>query len=264
MPDALRTFQEAWKRSTSAPLRFLSAGFAEAPASDSDADLLACVLSGRGVSGSRRLEAYRLQYWYRLFTLMQEEHPLAGVVVGWEGFNPLVSRFLLDSPPRRNLTELSCGFNVWLRSVGADPQLVEACRVDAAWSRCFHSRSLPLPNQEDLHALAQGTRDLILQPSVQILRIDRDWLGLRSSLSENPASPIPPLAPAVWVLSRQGAVLSWESVDPRLAKLLDAMRRGSGWRETLERAAARSPDIVPRIAGWFAQGSIRQWWAVRT
>lgn len=264
MPDMLLEFQESWMRSTSAPLRFLGPGVAEAPSADYDPSLLEGILPAQGVSAVDRLGAYRRQYWYRLFTLMQEEHPLAGLLVGWETFNPLADRFLRARPPGRNLTGLAAGFPSWLRSIGAEDRLVEACRVDAAWSRCFHAESLPLPGEDDLAALAEGTLDLVLQPAVQILRTERDWLGLRAGLTDSDiAVELPPEAPAVWVLSRQGSAIAWDAVDPRLGKLLDAMRRGSGWMETLERAASRSRAIVERIPEWFALGASRRWWAVR-
>ncbi|MBK9577634.1 MAG: putative DNA-binding domain-containing protein [Fibrobacteres bacterium] len=264
MPDALLEFQERWMRSASAPLRFLAPGVADAPSSDYDPLLVQDIVPAQSVSAIDRLGAYRRQYWYRLFTLMQEEHPIAGLLEGWEAFNPLADRFLRTRLPGRNLTDLASGFPSWLRSVGATDQLVEACRVDAALSRCFRAGTLALPGEDDLAALGDGTLDLVLQPAVQILRTERDWLALRARPTDSVASMgIPPLAPAVWVLSRQGTTIAWDSVDPRLGKLLDAMRRGSGWRETLERAATRSPAIVDRIAEWFALGASRQWWGVR-
>lgn len=264
MPDTLLEFQESWKRSTSAPLRFVGLGIVDTPSSDYVQELLEDVVPAQGVSAVDRLGAYRHQYWFRLFTLMQEEHPLAGLLVGWETFNPLADRFLRSKPIGRNLTNLAAGFPAWLRSIGTEDRLVEACRVDAAWNRCFHAEALPVPGEADLAALAEGALDLVLQPAVQILRTERDWLGLRARLTDSDTPMgIPPEAPAVWVLSRQGSAIAWDSVDPRLGKLLDAMRRGSGWRETLERAATRSPEIVDRIPAWFALGASRQWWAVR-
>lgn len=264
MPDALLDFQESWRDSTSAPLRFLGPGIVDAPSADYDPALVRDILPARGVSAIDRLGAYRRQYWYRLFTLMQDEHPLAGLVVGWEAFNPLVDRFLRARPPGRNLTNLAAGFPAWLRTIDADDALVEACRVDAAWSRCFHAEDSLLPGEGDLAALGEGTLDLVLQPSVQILRTGRDWLGLRARLTDSDTTvELPPEAPAVWVLSRQGSTIAWDSVDPRLGKLLDAMRRGSGWMETLERAAKRAPAIVERVPEWFALGASRHWWSVR-
>lgn len=264
MPDTLVEFQQTWRNSTSVPLRFLGPGIADAPSTDYDSALVQDIVPAQGVSAVDRLGAYRRQYWYRLFTLMQEEHPLAGLLVGWEAFNPLVDRFLRAKPPGRNLTDLGAGFPSWLRSIKAEDSLVEACRVDAAWSRCFHAESLPLPGEDDLAALGEGTLDLVLQPSVQILRTERDWLGLRTRLTDSDiAMDLPPQDPAVWVLSRQGSTIAWDSVDPRLGKLLDVMRRGSGWMETLERAATRAPAIVERVPEWFALGASRHWWSVR-
>lgn len=264
MPDTLLAFQKSWQKSTSAPLRFLGPGIAEVPASDYDLALVAGIVPARGLGAEERLGAYRRQYWYRLFTLLQEEYPLAGHLLGWERFNLLADRYLRSMPIGRNLTTIGTVLPSWLRSIGAENQLVEACRVDAAWSRCFHAETLPAPSEGDLAALAAGTLDLILQPSVQILRTDRDWLGLRALLTDSDTSAeTPEAAPAVWILSRQGSRISWDSVDPRLGKLLDAMRRGSGWIETLDRAAKRSPSLLQHVPEWFALGASRQWWSIR-
>lgn len=264
MPDTLLDFQESWRKSTSAPLRFLGPGIAEVPVSDYDPALVAGIVPARGLAAEERLGAYRRQYWFRLFTLLQEEYPLAGHLLGWEAFNPLADRYLRSKTIGRDPRTLGAGLPSWLRSAGADDQLVEACRVDAAWSRCFHAEALPRPSEGDLAALGDGTLDLVLQPSVQILRTERDWLGLRALLTDSvTTAETPAAAPAVWILSRQGSRISWDSVDPRLGRLLDAMRRGSGWIETLDRAANRSPSLLKHVPEWFALGASRQWWSIR-
>jgi len=265
MPDALASFQETWKTSVSAPLRFLGAGVADTPSEDYDATLLSDILATRGVDPAARLGAYRQQYWYRLFTLLQAEFPLAGHLIGWEAFNPLADRCLRDHPPGRNLTNLGSTFPSWLRSAGAADDLVEACRVDAAWTRCFHAPDLPPPGPEHIAALAAGELDLGLQPSVQVLRLSHDWLSLRATLGgEDPPTPGPPPEdPDNWILSRQGSMMSWDRVPSELAKILDGMRRGSGWLATIEHAAHRSSRVVKNLTNWFSLGASRNWWSLR-
>lgn len=264
MPESLASFQELWRKGTSAPLRFLGPGRADAPESDYVQALLEDIETARGVGPAARLDAYRKQYWFRLFTLMQEEYPLAGHLIGWEAFNPLADRFLRAHPPGRNLTRLGSGFPAWLRGEGADDLLVECSRVDAAWTRCFHAPELAVPEQEHLPALAAGELDLGLQPSVQVLRLSRDWLSLRARLDDpgTPLGPPPPKA-GTWILARQGQQLAWDLVDPVLGNLLDAMRRGTGWLEALENAASKSPRVAKHLGDWFSLGASRCWWCLR-
>lgn len=263
MLDSLVDFQTAWMRSTSAPLRFLAPGIADAPIVDYDRDLLDDILPRRGLDAATRLDAYRKQYWFRLLTLMQEEYPTAGHLIGWEEFNPRAAEFLRGHPPGRDLTRLGRLFPSWLRATGESDDVVEASRADAAWNRCFLAPGMPAPTQEHLEALASGELGLGLQPSVQVLRLSRDWLSLRARSEEtHPVPGPPPPDQGVWALARNGGSIQWDRIDPVLGRLLVSMRRGSSWQESLERVARRHPPAVENLGVWFALGAKRGWWSL--
>lgn len=263
-PMNLGAFQEAWRDSTAAPLRFLGKGAVEVSESDYRPELMEAIEHRQGLGPAARLGAYRQQYWFRLFTTMQNDFPLAGHLIGWEAFNPLVDRYLRKHPPGRNLTTLGAKFPSWLREFHVDPLLVEACRVDAAWSRTFHAPQRPAPGNEHLDALREGRLDLAIQPCVQVLDLRRDWFSIRPAVvaAEPVAKGAPPATDKIWVLGRQGRILSMDPVDPELGKILEAMRRGSGWMNVLERAVTRNPQIASKVGDWFALGTLRRWWAL--
>lgn len=265
MPDTnLLDFQNSWREGVAAPLRFAGAGIATAPPEDYPPSLVRRIEDDTPPGAVVRLGAYRTQYWFRLFTLLQEENPLLGHLLGWEEFNPLAAAFLRDRPPGRNLSRLGEGFPAWLRTREMDPVLVEAARVDASWNRCFLAPSLPTPTSADLARIEAGKVDLVLQPSVQILSLTRNWFPLRSALlaAEEVRAGPPAPEPVHLVLSRRDRSMFLDPVDAELARILDAVRRGSGWMAVLERSVARKPGLVRHIQEWFALGAHRSWWAL--
>ena len=245
---ALRDFQRRWADSTSAPLRFLGKGRADIPVKDYDRRLLASIVPGNGVEAASRLGAYRQQYWFRLITLMQKDFPLAGHLLGWEEFNPLAARYLVEHPPTGDLENLGHAFPAWLRKQDVSPILKESARVDLAWATAFSAEDLPLPGPEDLARLATGETAVVLQPAVQILSTTRNWFPLRISLARQEEVPVGAPIPhrGAFVVSRTGSILRAESAEPLLANVLRGMRRGS-WIESLERLVAKHPDAQERI-----------------
>jgi hypothetical protein len=260
---ALVQFQKRWADSASAPLLFLGGGRAEVPARDYDRDLLSAIVPANGVDAAARLGAYRQQYWFRLITLMQKDFPLAGHLLGWEEFNPLAARYLVEHPPTGDLDELGEAFPSWLGKSGGPPLVVESARVDLAWSRAFGAEDLTLPAPEDLARLTEGAFEIVLQPCVQILSTSRNWFPLRISLAEG--ADVPAGAPKAdrqaFAVSRTGSVLRAEPLEPVLAKILRGMRRRS-WIESLERVVAAHPEAEERIPEWFSKGISLGWWAV--
>jgi hypothetical protein len=261
--NALRDFQARWRSSTSAPLRFPSPGRAEVPEGDYDGRLLSEIAESRGVDASARLGAYRLQYWFRLVTLLQKDFPLVGHLLGWEDFNPLASRYLLEHPATEDLDRLGDSFPGWIRVHGTSSAAAEAARVDLAWNQAFSAPELRTPGLADLERLGSGEVGIQLQPAIRILSATRDWFPLRISLlEERPVLPGPPSrVRSAWVVSRTGSILRAEPVQPLLAGFLRDMRRHS-WLEALERLAGSHPESTRSIPDWFARGLVLGWWGM--
>jgi len=261
--NALRDFQLLWRDSTSAALRFPEPGRAEVPEEDYAEELLSGIVGSRGVGASARLGAYRLQYWFRLITLLQKDFPLVGHLLGWEAFNPLAAGFLREHPPTDDLDRVGERFPGWLREHRASAFAVEASRVDLAWNQCFSAPDLRTPAHPDLERLGSGEVGIQLQPSVRILSATRDWFPLRIALLEE--RPVPPGPPArfhsAWVVSRTGSILRAEAVDPILARFLRRLRRHP-WIDALEHLAGSHPEATRRIPEWFARGLALGWWGM--
>lgn len=262
---ALRAFQRSWAASTSAPLRFLGAGRAEVPTGDYEATLLAGIREAQGVDAADRLGAYRMQYWFRLITLMQKDNPLLGHLLGWEAFNPLAAAYLRAHPPGRDPSRLSDAFPDWLRTRGSRSTWIEAARVDHAWEEVFRADEAPRPDAASLEAVATGRAEIVLQPSLRLVRLGRDWITLRFALlsGEEVEPGPPPVRPRHWSLSRQGSTLRADPLEPGMADLLGEMAAGRSWLEALEALGARRPRMAGRVGGWFASGQRWGIWAIR-
>jgi hypothetical protein len=263
--NALRDFQRRWAESTSAPLRFPGQGRTEVPEEDYDRQILLEILDSKGVPAAARLGAYRLQYWFRLITLLQKDFPLVGHILGWEEFNPLAARYLRAHPPAEDLDRLGDLFPTWLRAQAPSTLAAEAARVDLAWNQAFSARELPTPSPTDLERLGSGEIGIVLQPAVRILSATRDWFPLRISLLQE--QPVPGGSPkplrSAWIVSRTGSVLRAEPVEPLLAVFLRDLRRRP-WIDALERLAGRHPEATRSISGWFARGLGLGWWGVES
>jgi len=260
---ALRRFQEDWATSTSAPLALSPDGGARAPESDFSRALLESVDPGTGPNAAARLSAYRFQYWFRLLTLLQKDFPLVGHLEGWTKFNLRAAPYLQAHPPQADLGRLGSAFPDWLSSGRAPSTLVEAARVDLAWSEAFLAYELPLPTAADLATPDSLLDRLGLQPAVRVLRLSRNWFPLKSSLESGvPVPPGPPPRQARWwAISRTGSVLRAEPVEPALAEFLGMLFEGST-RAALERLARSRPAAVRRIPDWFRRGAELGWWGV--
>jgi len=263
---SLHRFQRSWAASTAAPLRFVGQGRAEIPSKDYEPSLLGSIVEARGVGGIDRLGAYRMQYWFRLLTLLQKDNPLLGHLLGWEAFNPLAARYLQENPPGRDPSRLSDGFPDWLQARGSRSTWIEAARVDHAWEEVFRAEEGSRPDAASLAEVAHGRAELVLQPSFRMLRLGRDWISLRFALLEGQEVTLgpPPVRPRHWALSRTGSTMRADPLEPGMADLLGEMARGRSWLDALEAVGERRPRLSRQVAGWFAAGQRSGIWAIKT
>lgn len=258
---ALRDFQRDWARSTGAPLRISPDGSARAPTRDYAPALLAGIAAHADLDAADRLGAYRYQYWFRLFTLLQGDFPLLGRLLGWTRFDRLAQAHLATQRPGQDLSTLSTDFGTALLAGRHPGTWKEAVSVDLAWLRTFDAPSLPEPGPDHLPRIADGSCALVLQPSVSLLELRRDWVASRSATTAAPFA-LPPRRPCRWALSRKGESLHALPLDRAFLTLLRALAEGNRWHEALERTVALHPRCAKDLSDWFAAGSRAGLWAV--
>lgn len=180
------------------------------------------------VTRPSRLAAYNRQYWFRLFTVLQESHPLTCSLLGAWAFNEHAARYLLTAPPRtHDLEDVADGFVE--RFEAPSPLLSEAARIDAAHRRTFGAELVVpyRPSAADAERLPQSR--LCWAPSLSIVEEHWALVELRSSLdgpSERPVAP--PLAhpeARSWAFLRRPEGVLRVELEPEEATLLELLGR---------------------------------------
>jgi hypothetical protein len=201
------------------------------------------ISAGPLLSAREGLAVYNRQYWFRLFTLLQNEFRLTGRLLGLWHFNELASRFLLQHPPRHyDLHHAASGFEAFLArelpetvAVGGDlgvvprEALLEAARIDAAFRQVFMAPAEPRfqPSTADAARLAQAR----LKPALAFALVEEHWplFRLRHELVKDAGEravklPAPYVGGARWwalVRAEQGQLLL--PLAPLQARLLQLL-----------------------------------------
>jgi hypothetical protein len=266
-PARLRALQEAFGSAVRAPYdfegeRFDGGGDALAPGLEAD-------LLPRGpLRGRDRLVVYNRQYWYRLFTILQEEFPLLAHALTYPVFNRLASAYLTRHPSRAPyLDALGDRLPDFVRADTRwnDPRTAQIARLDQAFNRAFHAPAAPPPRTETL-AAAGGPR-LRLQPHVTVLEEDWNLMTRRGLCLDAEEDFVPRFVKrkGYWVVYRnvEGGVAP-QRLDRVRFRLLGALSEG----EALEAACARAaeglaPPALDRLAKqlprWFAEWTTLGW-----
>lgn len=226
--------------------------------------------------GTEGLAVYNRQYWFRLFTAIQTSYPLTTRLLGaWE-LNGKAMAFLRDHPPTGwDLEAAGQGFDAWLaqalpaeldRPRGA---VLEAARVDAAWSRVLRAPAVQpwAPSAADAPRLLDAR--LLLSPAAALVEERWPLVSLRASLFRDPGAEValgpPHAAPRIWVVSRRSGGVLTTPLEPRQGELYALLREGPVGealaileRSCPEEERAALPEQTRR---WLASGVALGLWS---
>jgi hypothetical protein len=124
-----------------------------------------------------RLEIYNRQYWFRLFSSMNEDFPGLRSVLGERRFDALCRAYLTDCPSRSfTLRNLGSQLEFWLEShpdfAGANQALArDIVRLEWADIEAFDGKIEPALRAEELANQDGETLRLRLQPYVRLLSL---------------------------------------------------------------------------------------------
>jgi len=127
------------------------------------------------LSSFERLEIYNRQYWFRLFSSMNEDFPGLRAVLGDKKFEAMSKAYLVDCPSQSfTLRNLGARLESWLRKhpkwAGAKQALaIDIVRLEWADIEAFDGKAEPALRPEDLGAQASETLKLKLQPYISLL-----------------------------------------------------------------------------------------------
>ena len=143
--STLERFQRQFSAAIRSPLDRTSGTLAATPV-QYPAELRAAVCAGV-VTADERIATYNRQYWFRLFTVLQNAYPLTTALVGAWAFNIVVERYLLAYPPSGHdlaaivpsLAAFALDGSAEHASAARVPNdaFVDAITIDAAFYRAF-------------------------------------------------------------------------------------------------------------------------------
>jgi hypothetical protein len=232
------SFFADWVQGVGAPLHFVNdRGLIQVPATDYPSELLEIIANHKGLHAADRLGAYRMQYWFRLFTILQEQYPRLVAQIGHERFNPLAMEFLLLHPnEEHSLAQLGKGLAAFIKTKLKDKEANTAALIDEAHLRAFYAGEHPLFNQEDLVRLEAGTVALAIQPHVSVVNSKR----------------------VIW---RWGRRIFEKEVERALARFLEKLISGQDWQQALERVVTEKN--AQRVPKWFELGVRAGWFRIQ-
>jgi hypothetical protein len=140
------------------------------------ADADALIKPNDRLSSFERLEIYNRQYWFRLYSSIEEDCPGLKAILGGRKFDKLVRAYLTDCPSQSfSLRNLASRLEEWLT---AHPEYIEPrrelamdmVRLEWAHIEAFDAAEEPLLDPDDLAAIHEGSR-LRLQPHLRLLQL---------------------------------------------------------------------------------------------
>ena len=279
-PDWLAEFQAGFSGALRVALKSESGTFRTDVSQIDHADHLGLSTGGRGGS---HFHAYNLQYWFRLFGVLQSEFPLTARILGLWSFNHVAMRYLTEHPPYTvDIAEVGSRLVSFLerQSTSDYPShakmagtswraLVQSARIDAAWRAVFLAPSEVIwrPTQDEIERFAHMT--LTMSKTVALVCENWDLVELRARMVDQAGEQrvlLPRQLDAVRhrALIRNDQAVTWIELDLLEAKLLEllaqmpvneAMQRFEGECSGVPRATL--PGLVQR---WIARSMQLNLW----
>lgn len=272
-PESLRRLQERFGRAMATPIDIYDADGNYRLAIDSYPSELTAILTpcrapkdpDRILSGDERLSSYNQQYWFRLFSVMQEEYPLLSHLLGVTEFNRMVGEYLTAYPsPSRLLHDLSDSLAQFLAESPRwnVPKLRGCAELEYIYIQAFDAKQeRPL----DPQTLDAEQREAMLQ---EPLHFQPHWFLYSESWNFVETWPLarhdPDYAvdidvdahPGAWAIYRGPTGIENERLGGIQYQLLVHFRDGVPFAEACERTAALlAGDTLDfmheNIGSWF-------------
>ena len=232
----------------------------------------------KGIAGRKRILNYNQQYWYRLFTVMQEEYPLLAYLHGYREFNHLISDYLTECPSRHySLNFLSEDLPAFIQNSkkwGSEIN-IETVRLERIFIKAFDALQLqndlsiiPL-SQEDLAVLRD--RGVGFQPSWYLFKENWNLVPLRKLIkqSEDPEKlkEKPKPIKRFWCIYRQQNRLFQEELNRTQYLLLLELNKGVSLIEAFENLESQLNEsevtlLETEVSNWFARWVSLGWFTM--
>lgn len=251
-----------------------------------DSEAAAFVKPNDRLTSFERLEIYNRQYWFRLYSSMEDDFPGLQAVLGRKLFDR-VSRAYLDAHPSTSFTlrDLGQHLHSWLKQneeiTGSLSQLAQdVVQLEWAHIEAFDAASEVVPAQDFYASLTDDTR-LALQPNVRLLSlaypVDELLLALHrddqiGAASSNSATISPrgrsvrhiakfPHAQIWLAVHRQEFTVYYKRLKLEEFRMLSAIQGGATLAKVFE-AAFEDSDMEMAERATLLEESFYQWAAL--
>jgi hypothetical protein len=269
-PQALKRLQESFSTSIRTPVSFATGKFVwMLEAFD---ELAVAAILPRGEQSARdRLAIYNEQYWYRLFTLLQEDFSLLARDRGFWKFNQLASAYLEMYPSRSQFLEkLTDDFLTFLQREGGnvEPLDFQIATLELAILKTFHVPSGTKEETEKfLTEIPQLSGDSVLLFPKGFTLFAEDWnIVERRTLIQLGDEAKPSFKPEMgyWVIFKKEGRPEMKSIDEMAFKMLTYLVAGHSIGEACEKlsetlAAADLERLPTELPRWFSDWTASHW-----
>lgn len=210
------------------------------------------------------MAVYRNAYRERLLEAMGETFARTRMVAGEESFRAAAAHHLITNRPSGwTLDLIGEGFpETCAELFRKDPLVAELAALEWAMQCAFTARDEDVLDMAAFAALAtrlgDDVTDMRLRPvaSLHLVRTTHDLAGLWNSLEGSPSVPAINFEKAGWVIVwREDERPVFRHADPAETLLLQALRRGSTYRDACARLAAETgkEDLAQAAGIWLAR-----------
>ncbi len=247
-------------------------------------DLVARLAAGPHSSARARMAVYNRQYWFRLFSVLQDEYPLTARLLGMWTFNRYASRFLQAQPPQHY--DIQCaahGFAAFLEAELQAPEprtpsparassatLIEAIRIDSAYREILRAADTPPFTLSTEQAASLPLAQLVAAQTFRLVSESSALLALRKALADDKGEqavppPQPHSEPQHWALFTHRHGLGAIALHPLRALLLRNLSEHSVSEALARLEQAATPEqrdlLVKHAQSWLADSVQRGFWS---
>ena len=225
------------------------------------------LMKARGnLSGAERLSTYNQQYWFRLFTVMQDEFPLLRHLLGVSKLNQLTSEYLTIfpsvSPTLNALSDYLIQFmeesDVWYQTV-----YMNCATLERIFIKAFDAPSHPSLRLESLNLEEQNkvlSSKLNFQPHCFFFEGFWNLMELRPKAKQDSEDKLklhPKKQHEYWAIYRNADGINTQNLGPLQFQLLTLLFEGSPLDEACDELMSKIDEndlkfLTDNIQQWFS------------
>lgn len=279
-PSELNQFQKDFFKAITSKFIFTPDGV-EYRTDEYPDELVDQIIPLKNITSRERLLTYNQQYWFRLFSTMQNEYPLLCNLLNYESFNQLVSDYIDENHSESfSLTNLSNRLIKFLKNSkewSQFPILLEAAILEMIHIESFDALQLNNELQhipittKDIHLIE--SKGLAFQPSCFLFH--EHWNLVASRVlaieqireDEEIEELLPDSEESFWCIYRQDNIVHEDQLSFIQFKLLSLLKNKNSLNGALveiEKSASEKEliNLEKKISFWFADWVSKGWFVL--